>query len=38
MIIGPCPTPTMHHGYNKNALLHCLAYTSVNNFADWQMT
>ena len=31
MLIGPCPTPTMHHAHSKNALLHCLAYSSVNN-------
>ena len=31
MLIGPCPNPTMHHVHSKNALLHRLAYTSVNN-------
>ena len=31
MLIGPCPTPAMHHAHSKDALLHCLAYTSVNN-------
>ena len=31
ILTGPCPTPTMHHADRKNTLLHCLAYTSVNN-------
>ena len=34
MLIGPGPTPTMHHAHSKHVLLHCLAYMSVNNQQD----